>query len=149
MLRLTREMVKAVVPGPIVWDTPGPLQLSLGRCPWRVAVASMLLCRTRYIQAKSTLKELLGRYPTPSALCCAEDIEDIVRPCGLYRNRARQLTRFSCMWLGDGWSEMQELPGVGIYVADAVGLFCFGCTELESFDAVLREYAKCSQSLAS
>ena len=105
-------------------------------------MASMLLCRTRRAQAEPVLKELLHRYPTPEALCRSEDLETLVRPCGLHRNRARQLQRFSCVWLGDGWSEMLGMPGVGLYVADAVGLFCLGCTELESSDTVLREYAE-------
>ena len=140
MLRLSRELVKSVVPGSVAWGSPGPLQLSLGGCPWRVAVGSMLLCRTRRVQAEPVLRKLLARYPVPELLCRAEDIEEIVRPCGLYRNRARQLVRFSSLWLSDGWEEMRELPGVGIYVADAVGLFCFGDTELECVDEVLVEY---------
>lgn len=101
------------------------------------------------MQAEPTLRTLLRLYPTPEALCRAEDIEELVRPCGLYRNRARQLVRFSSLWLGDSWSEMRELPGVGIYVADAVGLFCFGCTELECYDAALRGYAECLLRSAS
>ena len=145
MLRLSRELVKLVVPGPVSWGTPGPLQLSLGGCPWRVAVVSMLLCRTRRVQVEPVLRRLLSKYPVPEMLCRAEDIEELVRPCGLYRNRARQLVRFSSLWLGDGWEEMRELPGVGIYVADAVGLFCFGCTELECCDVELVEYVKTLQ----
>lgn len=141
MLRLSREQVKSLVPRPVVWSTPGPLQACLGGCPWRVAVASMLLCRIWRAQAESALRELLHRWPDAVALCRAEGLEWVLLPCGLHRNRARQLQRFSCLWLGDGWEEMRELPGVGLYVADAVGLFCLGCTDLESSDEVLRGYA--------
>lgn len=147
MLLLSREMVKAVVPQPVSWGALGPLQLSLGGCPWRVAVASMLLCRTRRCQAEPALKALLAQWPDAAALCRAEGLEWVVRPCGMHRNRARQLQRFSCLWLSDSWQDMRELPGVGLYVADAVGLFCFGCTELESNDEALRRYV-CSLSLA-
>ena len=141
MLPLSRELVKSAVPGLIDWSAQGPLQVGLGGCPWRVAVASMLLCRTRGSQARPVLKELLGLWPEAEALCKAEGLEDTLRPCGLHRNRARQMQRYSCLWLSDGWSDMRELPGVGLYVADAVGLFCFGCVDLESSDEVLRRYA--------
>jgi hypothetical protein len=50
------------------------------------------------------------------------------------------MQRFCVMWLGDGWSDMRELPGVGVYVADAVGLFCFGCMELRCVDRVLTAF---------
>lgn len=142
MLQLSRSAVKALVPGPVDWAAPGPLQVCLGGCPWRVAVASILLCRTRGAQTRPVLRELLSRYPTPEAVCRAEGLEELLRPCGLHRSRARQLQRFSCLWLSDTWQDMRELPGVGLYVADAVGLFCFSDMNLESADAVLRLYAE-------
>lgn len=142
MLPLPRATVKSVVPGPLRWAAPGPLQACLGGCPWRVAVGSMLLCRTRGAQARPVLKELLALHPTPEVVCRAEGLEELLRPCGLHRNRARQLQRFSCLWLSESWGDMRELPGVGVYVADAVGLFCFGCTDVECNDRVLRAYAE-------
>lgn len=138
MIKLSREMLKAVVPGPV---TPPRseflLQESLGGCPWRVAVASMLLCRTTRRQAEPVLLRLLSKYPGPEHVCRAPDLETVVRPCGLHRSRARQIARFSAQWLGDGWEDLRELSGVGVYVADAVGLVCFGCTDLECSDSAL------------
>lgn len=143
MIPLSRGRLRAIVPGAVVpFNGQAPLQTFLGGCPWRVAMASMLLCRTRRMQAEPVLRRLLQLYPSAAHLAHAEDLEDITRPCGLYRTRARQMQRFSVQWLGDYWSELRELSGVGLYVADAVGLFCLGCTDLESGDHVLVAYAK-------
>ncbi len=145
MVPLLREKLRAIRPSPWVQpDVSAPLQTFMGRDSWRVAIASMLLCRTRRIRVEWVMLDLLKRWPGPEYLCRAdaEEVERVVRRCGLHRTRARQLIRFSCLYLGDGWEELQELPGVGVYVADAVGLFCLGCTELESKVAVLRAYVQ-------
>ena len=144
MVPLLREKLRAIVPTAVSSPQAGRLlQECLGGCPWRVSVASMLLCRTTRRQAEPALLELLRRWPGPEFLCRADllEVESVVRPCGLYRNRARQLTRFSSLWLGDGWEDLRDLCGVGVYVADAVGLVCLGCTELESKDHALRSLA--------
>lgn len=140
-MQLTREKLRTVA---ISDGTPCRsdrlLQECFGKDPWKVAIASMLLCRTRRPQAESTFFELLRQWPGPEELCRADtrDVANVVRPCGFYNVRARQLTRFSSMWLGDGWNDLRDLPGVGLYVADAVGLVCFGCTDLESSDGALQ-----------
>ena len=138
-MKLGREECKALVPGPIQWGAR-VLQAGMGRCPWRVAVASMLLCRTRRVQAEPVLRVLLDRWPTAADLAHADTaaIEGVVRTCGFGRQRARQLQRFSVEWLGDWWEDMRELTGVGVYVADAVSIACFDCTEMQSTDHALR-----------
>lgn len=140
MMRLSREALRGVVPER---TTGRLLQETVGKDPWKVAIASMLLNRTRRQQAEPVLRELLNRWPDAAALSRADaaEVEEVVRPCGLHRNRARQLVRFSNRYMGDGWDDLRELPGVGLYVADAVGLVCFGCTDLESSDKVLAQCA--------
>jgi len=120
-----------------------PIQLGLGASPWRVAVCSMLLCRSRYQQVLPVVQELFRRWPTAAALARADDgeLESAIRSLGLYRNRRRQLQRFSSLYTGDSWAELMDLPGVGVYVADAVGIVCFGDTALESGDTALKAYA--------
>ncbi len=117
-----------------------PLQLGMPT-PWHVAVASMLLCRTKRYQAETSLIRLLSRWPTPWLLALADDsLELVVAPCGMQRRRARQLRRFSSKYL-ESWQRLRDLPGVGAYVHDAVGLFCLGLTDLDSNDEVLRAWA--------
>jgi endonuclease III len=119
-----------------------PLQAQMGGDPWKVMVASMLLCRTKRGQAEPCFDELLRRWPGPEALARAyeSEVEAVVKPCGLHRQRARQLIRSSVMWFSE-YDDLREFPGVGLYVADAVGLFCFGCTDLCCTDHVLAAYA--------
>ena len=142
MIPLPREACKAIRdPFHLRYDL-SPLQRGLASSPYHVAVASMLLCRTRRVQVDRVVGRLFNEYGCPELLARATVLEDLLRPCGLHRNRSRQLQRFACAWLGDSWEDMRELPGVGLYVADAVGLFCFGCTKLESTDGVLDDYAR-------
>lgn len=149
---LPRQRIKAAIQPPLAsldFDSALPLQVSLDRCPWRVAVASMLLCRTRRAQAEPVLKELLTRWPTVADLARAEGLEEVVRPCGLHVMRSRILQRFSVGLLADWWTDMRELPGMGgLYVVDAVSLFCFDCVDLRSSDGVLKTYRNklCSNS---
>lgn len=142
MIPLPREMCRSVpFPGELRFDAR-PLQLGLGGSPWHVAVASVLLCRTRRVQVDVVLQELFNRWPIPQLLAIAEGLEPVVQPCGLHMQRARQLQRMSFHWHLDTWEDLRNLPGVGKYVADAVGLFCFGCTELESKDPALHKHAE-------
>lgn len=142
MIPLPRDLCRRTV----VHDPPSfseyPIQLGMGKDVWRVAVASMLLNRTQRRQVEPVLKELLTAWPTPEALSRAEGLEAVVRPCGMHVSRARQLVRFSSNWMADWWNDLRDLPGVGVYCADAVGLFCFSCVELESTDHVLHRYAR-------
>lgn len=118
-----------------------PIQLGMGKCPWRVAVASCLMNRTRRAQAAPCLEALLKRWPRPEDLAAASQnqLADTVRGCGFQNRRARILRAFSRAWLGS-WTDMRDLPGVGAYVADAVGLFCFNDTALVSRDRVLLKH---------
>lgn len=124
------------------------LQEGLGGCPWRIIVASVLLCRARRAQAEPALRELFRRWPNPASLCRADadEVAEVVRPCGLHRNRARTLMRMSTLWFSDAWSDVRDLPGVGIYVADAVGVFCFDSEEVLSGDRALLAYVHARQA---
>jgi adenine-specific DNA glycosylase len=141
MIQVTREMCRNNVEYSVSIQ-PGILQASLGKSVWRVAVASMLLCRTRRSQAEPVLWKLLAMWPSAAELARAEGLEEVVMPCGLHRSRTRQLTRFSSEYLEDGWEYLKELTGVGTYVHDAVGLVCFGCKELECYDSALLEFRR-------
>jgi methyl-CpG-binding domain protein 4 len=110
--------------------------------PWRVIVASVLLNRTSHLAVRPILMELFEKWPSPSALGRAdvEDLAALLRPLGLHRRRARILRAASWSWEHVPWTDARDLPGVGPYVADAVGIFCFGHREMESSDHVLRRY---------
>lgn len=143
MRKLTRELcMSRWLQGELDYSL-APIQLGMGKSPWHVAICSILLQRTRRVQMRDILAKLFAQYPTPSELAKAgEELYDLLRPLGLYRTRARQLSRLSLFWVEGGWNELRELPGVGTYIADCVGLFCFDDRELESDDRVLRAYVE-------
>ncbi len=120
-----------------------PLQLGMDRHPYYVALSSILLCKTRRARAEPVLRELLRCWPVPSCLSMAEetDVQCVIRPCGLHRNRTRILQRFASRWLSN-WTVFEDLPGCGVYVSDAVRLFCLGRTDLTCNDEVLHGYAR-------
>jgi len=86
--------------------------------PWEVAIASMLAKWSK----RPVLQKLLHKWPDASHLCRA-DANTLEAITHLHRNRARQLIRFSSMWLGDGWEDFSELPGVNESVIDAIKVF--------------------------
>lgn len=123
-----------------------PIQAGMGGDPWRVAVASVLLCRCRGTQVRPVLRQLLTLCTSPAALAAIDtgQLETTVRPCGLHQQRARQLTRMSSLWY-TMWDSLRRLPGCGAYVNDAAGVFCFDCKVLETSDHALRKYVSASQ----
>lgn len=118
------------------------LQDGMGKDAWRVAIASCLLCRTRRQQAEPVLRALLAAWSTAADLARSEGLELVLRPLGMQRNRARQLQRLSSLWHSEAWHDLRDLPGVGKYVADAVGLFVFSCADLECTDHALHAAAE-------
>lgn len=135
-----RDLLQLPVSNDLDFDAV-PLQSGLGGCPWRVTLASMLLCRTRRHKMQGVFQELLTKWPTPGDLARAEtaELEVLLKPLGLYRTRSRQMIRFSLAWVEGTWNELTELNGVGDYVADSVGLICFGDTNIVSEDPALRK----------
>lgn len=140
-MRLPRELILAV-PQPLSLDfTQSPIQLGLRGSPWHVAVASIALCRVR--RSVDTIERLFIRYPSPSEMALADDcLGEILAPLGLQHNRARAMQRMSFKWYTTLWLDLRDLNGIGSHVADAVSLFCFGITELESYDTVLHAQAE-------
>ena len=102
------------------------LQMGLGRDAWRVAVASILLQRTTRRQAEGALKRLFSFASTPEAVVRAPvaQIAAAIRSCGFHNRRSAQLQEFSRRFLADD-GDLEDLPGVGPYVRDAVALCVF------------------------
>ena len=95
--------------------------------PWRLLVMGRLSAQCTDARVNIVCRDLFARFPTPKALASApiEDIEDIVRPCGLYRTKARNI-KDACAMLVDQYggvlpADMDALltfPGVGRKIAN-------------------------------
>jgi methyl-CpG-binding domain protein 4 len=62
--------------------------------------------------------DLFELCPTPEAAVAMEvgRIEEVIRPLGLQKKRARMIQKFSREYLGKDWSNVAELHGIGKYV---------------------------------
>lgn len=89
---------------------------------WKLLVSVRLAAQCTDARVNVVVKGLFEKYPSVEALADAEvsDIEDIVRPCGLGKSKARDIS--ACMKMlrddydckvPDDYNELLKLPGVG------------------------------------
>nr|XP_016435738.1 PREDICTED: uncharacterized protein LOC107761959 [Nicotiana tabacum]XP_016435739.1 PREDICTED: uncharacterized protein LOC107761959 [Nicotiana tabacum] len=96
--------------------------------PWRVLVICMLLNCTTGLQVRRVLSELFTLCPNAMAATevAPEDIKKLIQPLGIYRKRTRMIQRLSQEYLGESWTHVTQLHGIGKYAADAYAIFCTG-----------------------
>ena len=109
--------------------------LESGGDPWRLLVMGRLSAQCTDARVNIVCVDLFARFPTYLEMAEApiEEIEAIVKPCGLYRTKAANL-RDSAILLRDEFggelpSEMDELlrfPGVGRKIANLLRGDVFG-----------------------
>lgn len=101
--------------------------LEYGGEPWRLLVMGRLSAQCTDARVNIVCRELFEAYPTPRDLADApiEEIERIVRPCGLYRVKAADIKaecRMLCDWYGgvlpDTMEDLLRFPGVGRKIAN-------------------------------
>ena len=100
---------------------------------WKLLVSVRLAAQCTDARVNVVVKDLYAKYPSPEALAKAspEEIEEIVRPCGLGRSKARDIS--GCMRMlvteyggrvPDTMEELLRLPGVGRKSANLVLGMC-------------------------
>lgn len=104
------------------------------RDPYAIAIAEVLLHRTRADQVVPTYQEFLTKYPSISYLAKAsiEELRELIHPLGLHwrvdllYNMAQELqSRFEDE-IPDNREDLESLPGVSHYIATAIRCFAFG-----------------------
>ena len=89
---------------------------------WKLLVSVRLAAQCTDARVNIVVKDLFARYPSPQALAEAapEDIEQIVKPCGLGKSKARDIHK--CMkvlveeydgQVPEDFDQLLKLPGVG------------------------------------
>nr|POE52727.1 isoform 4 of methyl-cpg-binding domain protein 4-like protein [Quercus suber] len=108
--------------------TPGLLQERHAHDPWRVLVICMLLNRTTGFQARRVISNLFTLCPDAKTATevAKEEIEKIIKTLGLQKKRALMIQRLSQEYMGESWTHVTQLHGVGKYAADAYAIFCTG-----------------------
>ncbi len=112
-------------------------ELSFGD-PFQLAVATILSAQTTDVRVNMVTPGLFERYPTAEALASAaqEDVEEIVRTTGFFRNKAKNIIGFARGLMGEHGgvvprtiAELSALPGVGRKTANVVLGNAFGMNE--------------------
>ncbi len=95
--------------------------------PWKLLIMGRLSAQCTDARVNIVCRELFARFPTPEALAAGElgEIEELVRPCGLYRVKAQNI-KDACELLvtayngtlPDSMEELLKFPGVGRKVAN-------------------------------
>jgi len=106
--------------------------------PYQLGVATILSAQTTDERVNMVTPILFERYPTPDRLAAArpEEVEDIIRSTGFFRNKTRNIIGFADgvteLHGGDVPSTMKELtalPGVGRKTANVILGNVFGIDE--------------------
>jgi len=102
---------------------------------WKLLVSVRLAAQCTDARVNVVVKELYEKYPSPQALADAivEDIEAIVKPCGLGHSKARDIHKCMTMLVEeydgrvpDNFDELMKLPGVGRKSANLIMGDVFG-----------------------
>lgn len=103
--------------------------LEYGGDAWRLLVASRLSAQCTDERVNLVTPELFRIYPNAESMSTAElsRVEDIIRPCGLFRMKAKNIIDMSMMIVTryggrvpDTMDELLALPGVGRKIANLV-----------------------------
>ncbi|CAK7327906.1 unnamed protein product [Dovyalis caffra] len=111
--------------------------------PWRILVICMLINRTAGTRAEKVVTDLFTLCPDAKAATevTEEEIERAIKSLGLQRRRSKMIQRFSRDYLGEDWTHVTLLHGVGKYAADAYAIFCTGKWErVRPNDHMLNHY---------
>ncbi|HZD04996.1 MAG TPA: endonuclease III [Longimicrobiales bacterium] len=106
--------------------------------PWELAVATILSAQTTDERVNEVTPTLFERYPTPETLAGAprEDVEEVIRTTGFFRNKAKSIIGFSEGLMERHGGEVPRsmealtaLPGVGRKTANVILGNAFGIDE--------------------
>ena len=97
--------------------------------PWKLLVMGRLSAQCTDARVNIVCRELFSRFPDAVSMANGSitEIEDIVKPCGLYRMKAANIKDASRMLVNDyggelprDMDEMLKLPGVGRKIANLI-----------------------------
>ncbi len=101
--------------------------LESGGEAWKLLIMGRLSAQCTDARVNIVCKELFSRYPTLEAIadCDISNLEAIVRPCGLYKTKAKNI-KDACIMLReeydgvlpDTMDELLKFPGVGRKIAN-------------------------------
>jgi len=106
--------------------------------PYQLMISTILSAQCTDERVNMVTPELFARFPTPEKMAAApiEEIEEMIRSTGFYRNKAKSIKNNAIMLLADfggeiprTLAELVKLPGVGRKTASVVLGAGFGLAE--------------------
>lgn len=104
------------------------------KTPFQMTIAVMLSAQCTDERVNKTTPYLFEKYGTPEKMAEADikDLEEIIHPCGFYKNKAKNMKACSQMLVQEfngivpqNMEELQKLPGVGRKSANVIMLEAF------------------------
>lgn len=114
---------------------PNPKTELYFETPFQLLIATMLSAQTTDRQVNNITKKLFVKYTDPSdfARLTPEELEEDIKSCGLYKNKAKNIVATSKQLIEqydsrvpDTMEELTALPGVGRKTANVVMANAFG-----------------------
>lgn len=102
--------------------------------PFEMMIAVMLSAQCTDERVNKTTPKLFFKFNTPEALANAnlKELEEIIHPCGFYKNKAKNVKACSQKIINDfngivpdNMEELQSLPGIGRKSANVIMLEAF------------------------
>jgi endonuclease-3 len=119
--------------------------------PWQLLVATVLSAQCTDVRVNAVTPELFARWPGPAELASAlqAEIEDVIRPTGMFRQKARSLRQAARMVVAEHGGEVPTdlealvaFPGVGRKTAKVVLGEAFGIAAGVTVDTHVRRLAR-------
>lgn len=133
--RAAREERAAIVLERLTAEYPDAHCALTHRNPYELLVATILSAQCTDARVNMVTPTLFARYPTAVELAAArpEDVEDIIRSTGFFRNKTRSLLGMAQALVADHDAQvpstmdaLQKLPGVGRKTANVILGNAFG-----------------------
>jgi methyl-CpG-binding domain protein 4 len=120
------------------------VQEQINMDPWSHMVGVMMLNQTGRKPVKTVLPEFLERWPTPEALLRSRivDIEELIKPLGMYKVRAKRIYKMSIDFLTWDGNDARKLHGIGKYGSDSYEIFFKRNYSVEPTDKELLRYLR-------
>ena len=105
------------------------------RDPYELLIAVVLSAQTTDVSVNKVTPALFSRYPRPEDLASAdpEDVAELIRSIGLYRNKSKNIVRLAGKLVSEfegkvpsDFDSLTSLPGVGRKTANVVLAEAFG-----------------------
>ena len=120
------------------WRYPAPGSLIAWEDPWELLVATILAAQCSDARVNLVTPEFFRRWPTPVDLLPSglEEIENVIRSTGFFRNKAKHLKGSAAMivqrfngQVPSRMPDLLQLPGVARKTANIVLSHAFGINE--------------------